>query len=254
MKNLLRSPFLKIVFLTGFVLSVQMLKAQDSSTQKQIWPEIDVYYRINERIRFYAMISGTRANSEYTDGTAGIYMDYFALPWIRGRKYTDLHDTTRGYYWWFRFGYSYSNSPPGDQKKVVDIIETETNNNFRLPAEIALTSRNRFDWRFVNGVFQPIYRPRLKFIRDFKTEYLTFDTYIWAEYFFYLNDNSQNRFRLTAGTDIKVLKNMDFEIYYLYQFQHAPSVEPLNAIGLQLNFYFKSKHYKQLTESTQKKP
>jgi hypothetical protein len=200
------------------------------------------------------MISGTRANSEYTDGTAGIYLDYFALPWLSGRRYADLHDTTAGYYWWFRTGYSYSNAPPGDKKKVINIFETETNNNFHLPLDITLTSRNRLDWRWVNGDFQPVYRPRLKFIRNFKTEYLTFDTYIWGEYFFYLNDNSQNRFRITAGSDIKVIKNMDFEVYYLYQFQNKPSVEPLNAIGIQLDFYFKSKRYKQQIEAADKKP
>jgi hypothetical protein len=247
-------PLLKFLYLSFFVLSTHKLAAQDSSSQKQIWPEVDVYYRINERIRFYGLISGTKSNSEYTDGTAGIYMDYFALPWLKGKMYTDLHDTTRGYYWWFRVGYSYSDSPPGDAKKVVNIIETETNNNFHLPAEINLTTRNRFDWRFVNGDFQPIYRPRLKFLRDFKTEYLTFDVYVWTEYFFYLNDNTQDRLRLTVGADIKVLKNMDFEIYFLHQFQNKQYVSVLNAIGIQLDFYFKSKKYKQLTESTQKKP
>jgi hypothetical protein len=249
-----RIPFLKIVLFVGFALSTEWLTAQDSSTQKQIWPEIDVYYRINERIRIYGMVSGTRANSEYTDGTTGIYLDYFALPWLSGRRFTDLHDTTVGYYWWFRVGYSYSNAPPSDKKKVINILETETNNNFHMPWDINLTTRNRLDWRWVNGAFQPIYRPRAKFIRNFKTDYLTFDTYIWAEYFFYLNDNSQNRFRLTAGTDIKVIKNMDFEVYYLYQFQNAPSVEPVNAIGIQLDFYFKSKRYKQQTEAADKRP
>jgi hypothetical protein len=123
-----------------------------------------------------------------------------------------------------------------------------------LPLDIALTLRNRLDWRWVNSNFQPIYRPRIKFIRDFKTEYLTFDTYVWAEYFFYLNDNTQNRFRLTAGSDIKVSKNIDFEVYYLYQFQNKPSVEPLNAIGLQLNFFFKSKRYKRTIQEVDKSP
>jgi hypothetical protein len=222
------------------VLNTQWLTAQDSSSSpKQIWPEVDAYYRINERIRIYGMVSGTRANSEYTDGTAGIYLDYFALPWLSGIKFMDLHDTTVGYYWWFRTGYSFSDAPPGDKKKVMDIT---------------LSSRNRLDWRWVNGDFQPIYRPRVKFIRNFKTEYLTFDTYIWAEYFFYLNDNSQDRFRLTAGSDIKVSRNIDFEVYYLYQFQNKPSVEPLNAIGLQLNFYFRSKKYKQQIEAADKRP
>ena len=251
----MKIPLRGLLLLTGIVFSTEWLAAQDSSSSpKQIWPEIDVYYRVNERIRLYGMVSGTRANSEYTDGTTGIYFDYFALPWLRGRKFTDLHDTTSGYYWWFRTGYSFSNSPPGDQEKTINIFETETNNNFHLPADINLSTRNRLDWRWVNGDFQPIYRPRIKLLRDFKTEYLTFDTYVWGEYFFYLNDNSQNRFRLSAGTEIKVLKNMDFEIYYLYQFQNKPVVEPLNAIGVQLNFYFKSKRYNQQIEAAEKKP
>jgi hypothetical protein len=227
---------------------------QDSSTQKQIWPEVDVYYRVTDRVRIYGMISATRSNSEYTDGTAGIYLDYFTLPWLKERRNTDLHGATIEYYWWFRAGYSYSNAPPSDKKKVVNILETETNNNFSLPQNIRLTTRNRLDWRWVNGDFQPVYRPRLKFIRDFKTEYLTFDTYLWAEYFFYLNDNSQNRFRLTAGTDIKVTNSLDFEFYYLYQFKNSPGVEPLHAIGIQLDFYFKSKRYKQQIEAADKRP
>ena len=221
-----------------------MLVAQDS-VQKQIWPELDIYYRINERFRLYSQISGTKSNSEYTDGTAGIYLDFFTKPWLKGRRNeTELGDSTQGYYWWFRAGYSYSAAPPSDKKKVVNTLETETNNIFHLPADIVLQSRNRLDWRWVNDDFQPIYRPRLKFIRNLKTEYLTFNIYLWSEYFFYLNDNTQDRLRLTFGSEIKVLKTLDFEIYFLHQFQNKQYVEPLNAIGLILDLYFRSKHYK----------
>ena len=247
-------PCLKLLALWCFSLTSECLFAQDSSKPAQIWPEMDVYYRISEKIRIYGMVSGTRSNSEYTDGTAGIYIDYFALPWLKERRYADLHDPVTSYYWWLRVGYSYSDAPPDDKKKVVNILETETNNNFHLPLDIALATRNRMDWRWVNGVFQPIYRPRAKFIRNFKTEYLTLDVYIWSEYFFYLNDHSQDRLRLTAGSVIKVIKNMDFEVYYLYQFQNKPGVESLHAIGIQLDFYFKSKQYNQHLEAADKIP
>lgn len=246
----MRPHFIRTVLLLGYTLIAEWLMAQDSSSSpKQIWPEMDVYYRISEKVRIYGTVSGTRSNSEYTDGTTGIYMDYFALPWLKERKLADLRDTTAGYYWWFRMGFSYSDAPHSDKKKVVNIFETETNNSFHLPLDITLSSRNRLDWRWVNGDFQPVYRPRVKFVRNFRTAYLTFDTYLWTEYFFYLNDNSQDRFRLTVGSDIKVSKNIDFEVYYLYQFLNKPDVESVNAIGLQLNFYFKSKRYKQQTEA-----
>ncbi len=221
------------------------LSAQDSTTQKQIWPELDAYFRVNERFRLYALISGTKSNSAYTDGTTGIFIDYFALPWLRGRRNeTEMSDSARGYFWWFRTGYSYSAPPAGDGKKNINIFETETNNNFRLPAKIVLTTRNRVDWRWVNSDFQPIYRPRARFEKSLKTEYLTFDAYLWGEYFFYLNDNALNRFRLCFGTVIKVLKYLNFETYYLHQFVRTPSVESLNAIGIQVNLYFSSKYYK----------
>jgi hypothetical protein len=250
----MRTPVLKSFLLIAFLFSSNLLLAQDSAVQKQVWPELEAYYRINERFRLYSLISGTRSNSEYTDGTAGIYIDYFALPWLRGRNNTELSDSSKGYYWWFRMGYSYSDAPPSDKKKVVNVFETETNNSFHLPEDIILQTRNRLDWRWVNGEFQPIYRPRVKFVRNLKTEYLTFNAYLWSEYFFYLNDNTQDRLRLTFGVEIKVLKFLDFETYYLHQFQNKQYVEPLNAIGLQFDLYFKSKKYAEELNAERKKP
>jgi Protein of unknown function (DUF2490) len=240
----MKNPLLKIFILAAALTNAKLVEAQDS-TQQQIWPEVEAYYRINERFRLYGLISSTRANSEYTDGTAGAFIDYFALPWLRGKLNPELNDTSRGYFWWFRVGYSYSNAPPDEKPKVTNIITTETNNNFNLPVSVILQTRNRLDWRFVNSVFQPIYRPRLKFVRNLKSEYLTFNVYLYGEYFFYLNDNTQDRFRLCAGSVVKIFKTMDLELYYLHQFQNKQYVAPLNAIGIQLDFYFKSKKYQQ---------
>ena len=239
----MKGPLPRVIYLCVFLLNSKMIIAQDS-IQKQIWPEVETYYRINERFRIYSALSGTKSSSEYTDGIAGIYLDYFTLPWLKGRRdHTQLSDNSKGYFWWFRLGYSYSNSLPGDAKKVVNILETETNNSYFIPADIVLQTRNRMDWRWVNGDFQPIYRPRIKFVRNLKTEYLTFNAYIWSEYFFYLNDNTKDRLRIALGVEIKVLKWLDFETYFLHQFQNKQYVAPLNAIGLQFDLYFKSKNY-----------
>jgi len=242
----MKKSILKTVFLFGFMLSFHHAEAQkDSSLPQQVWPELEVYYRINERFRLYSLVSGTKTNSAYKDGTAGLYMDFFAKPWIRGKmNSTDLEHSSTGYYWWFRVGYSYSAAPRYAKKQDVNTVETETNNTYHLPAEIVLQTRNRLDWRWVNGQFLPVYRPRTKFVRNLKTEYLTFNAYIWAEYFFYLNNNATDRFRICVGTQIKVLKFMDFETYYMHQFANTPFVFVLNAVGIQFDFYFQSKHYK----------
>jgi hypothetical protein len=233
----------RIFFMGVFVLNLTQALAQDGN-KKQIWPEIETYYRFNNRLRLYSLISGTRSNSEYTEGTAGIYLDFFAIPWFNEKRdETEMTDSSSGYFWWFRAGYSYSDAPQDQKKKVVNTFETETNNSFHLPAKIVLQTRNRLDWRWVNDAFQPIYRPRLKFVRNLKTEYMILNLYAWSEYYFYLNDNTQDRLRIALGTVIKVLKWMDFEIYYLHQFQNKQYVAPLDAIGIQLDLYFKSKQH-----------
>ena len=245
---------LKLILCGISLFNALIVIAQDS-VQKQFWPEVEAYYRINERLRLYSSISGTRSNSEYTDGTAGLYVDFFAKPWLRERlDPTQMSDSSLGYFWWFRTGYSYSNSPPGEKQKTVNILETETNNTYHLPASIVLQTRNRLDWRWVNGDFEPLYRPRVKFVRNLKTEYLTFNLYAWSEYFFYLNDNTQDRLRIALGTVIKVIKCMEFETYFMHQFQNKQYVAPLNAVGLQLDFYFKSKQYNSAVQTGNKKP
>lgn len=218
--------------------------AQDSTgNQKQIWPELDLYYKISPRFRFYSQISGTRLNSSYTDGAFGAYLDYFSTPWRNRRLDRQLNDTSLGYYLWFRIGYSYSNTPPSDGgNKDEQIIITQADSRYYLPGQIMMTLRNRFDWRFINSDFQPRYRPRLRFDKDVKSDYMTFDAYMYGEYYFYLNDNSQNRFRFCIGAEIRVLRFMNFETYYLYQFPNSPHVASVNAIGLGLLFYLRSKH------------
>ena len=232
-------------YLLTVIISLYSLAglAQDSTgNQKQIWPELDLYYKINHRFRLYTQISGTRLNSSYTDGALGAYLDYFSLPWRKKRLDRQLNDTSMGYYLWFRIGYSYSNTTPGDgPSKDEQIILTQADTKYHLPREILLTFRNRFDWRFINSDFQPRYRPRIRFDKNIKSEYMTFDAYMYGEYYFYLNDNSQNRFRFCFGAEIRVLSFMNFETYYLYQFPNSPHVASVNAIGLGLIFYFKSK-------------
>jgi hypothetical protein len=233
----------KIFLLALFYFLADTLAAQESSAQaKQIWPEVDIYYRFNDRFRLYSKITSTRLNNANTDGTAGIFLDYFALPWFRKRDISRLNDTLRGRYLSLRAGYSYSQTPPGTAKSVdQSIIETTVNGLHYLPEDILLTVTNRIDWLFKNNDFDPRYRPRLKLDRNFKTEYLSFNFYFYGEYYFYFNDNAQDRFRLETGFEVKVLKIMSFQTYYLHQFANEGTVSSIDAIGLQANFYFKKK-------------
>ena len=244
MKTVLRHLW-KIIFVIVFLWNSNTLSAQSTPVQKQVWPEVDAYYRLNENFRIYGLISGTRLNDQYTDGTAGIYLDYFALPWVRQRRNeTSMSDSTRGYYLWFRSGYQYSAAPSYEKKNDVNTWEMESDSYFHLPyGRSVIIWRNRLDLSWVNGDFHPDYRLRLKLVRNLKTQYLTFNAYTYGEYFYYWSEKGKYKFRWCIGSVIKVSRVLEFEIYYLYQFPNRNAVSSVNAIGLQFNLYFSSKKY-----------
>lgn len=233
-----------LVLLTLLLLCTLQLVAQDSSiTRQEIWPEIDLYYRFNEKFRLYAKYSATKLrNSDYTDGGFGIYMDYFASPLLKDKQDTSLRESARSHYLWFRLGYMYSTSPPEAKDPFnTNTIVTEINGSIYLPYEILLTNKNRIDWTIKDENFEPRYRPRLTFEKHLHTKYLYFTPDIYGEYYVYFNRSGLNRFRLSAGIQTKFTDNIEWETYYVHQFANGKYVESLNAIGLSLKFYFMHK-------------
>jgi hypothetical protein len=249
----------KIIFIVFLLFFTIRLFAQDSTasngTKQENWPEIDVYYKFNDRLRLYTMVSGTRLRaSNYTDGAAGVYLDYFALSSLRKRFDAEMNDSTRGYYLWFRAGYYYSVTPSGDKNPVTEhTITTEAISNFHLPFDVLLAARNRFDWRIVNGDFNPRYRPRARFSKQMHTEYLHFAPYFYGEYYANLTQGSANRFRLCVGVDWKVAAKVVFETYYLHQFNNVNRIDAVNAIGLTLKLYFNSKAVRKMSSEKKDK-
>jgi hypothetical protein len=240
----------KIILIIFLALFAFRLLAQDSAHAKQEnWPQIDFYYRFNDKLRLYAMSSATKLrSSNYTDGAVGIYVDYFALASLRKKLNTELIDSARGYYLWFRAGYYYSVTPSGDKNPVTEnTIVTEAISDFHLPFDISLAARNRFDWRVVNGDFNPRYRARARFSKSMRTQYLHFAPYFYGEYYANLTQGSSNRFRLCAGVDWKVAAKVVFETYYLHQFNNVNRIDAVNAIGLTLKLYFNSKTVRKIS-------
>ena len=120
------------------------------------------------------MYSATKIRtSDYTDGAAAIYLDYFAYSALRNKFSPQPRDSTRGYYLWLRAGYYYSSTPPKSANPVKEhTIATESNSRFHLQGNILLTARNRFDWRTVNRDLKVRYRPKLTIEREMQTQFL----------------------------------------------------------------------------------
>ena len=240
------SNFTNLILTSVLFILFQLIHANVYGQESdEIWPEVDGIYRINDQFRVMGTLSATRKESENTDGSAAIYLDYFALPFFRKME-TDI-DSAKGYYQWFRVGYSYSHSvaSPEDEFKE-NVIMLESNTRFHLPLIFLATFKNRLDTRFYNGSLIERYRPRITLERDFKTEFLTFTMYTYGEYYFNFNSTSSNKMRLCLGAEIWVTKVVSFEVYYLHQFQKESRGNDFNATGLVLKFNLESKHEKAL--------
>ena len=240
--------FRKFIFLSVFILCSRQMLAQDSNATKQeVWPEVNLFYKLNNKFRLFGQYSATKLkNSSYTDGGWAGYLDYFGLPIVRKKLSKEVRDSTNRYYIWLRVGYMYSTTPPNaeDPFKLHTIV-TEANFRFYLPYEILLSNKNRFDWRLKDGDFEPRFRPRLTFEKDLRTAYLYFTPNIYGEYYYYFGAKGFNRFRISAGIQTKMTKHIEFETYYVHEFDNGERVNALNALGLRLKFYFKHKEVRE---------
>jgi hypothetical protein len=221
--------------------------SQISSNAQEVWPSIDAYLRLNQKWRLYSTAAVTRMDeSSYADGAIGIFADYFIFPpalaqkWVPQRK-----DSLPGKFFWLRFGYQYSATPPSAEDPFKEnMLVTESNSRFYLHHKMLLTVKNRFDWRFKNEDFNLRYRPRVTIERDMRTEYLTFTAYGFVEYFANFGNGQVDRLRSQFGAEFRVAKHINYEIFWNHQFENAPEVKEVDAFGMTLKFYYDKKDFK----------
>jgi hypothetical protein len=221
--------------------------AQISSNAQEVWPSIDAYLRLNQKWRLYSTVAGTRMDeSSYADGAIGMFADYFIFPPALAQKWAPQRkDSLPGKFFWLRFGYQYSATPPSAEDPFKEsMLVTESNSRFYLHHKMLLTVKNRFDWRFKNEDFNLRYRPRVTVERDMRTEYLTFTAYGFVEYFANFGNGNVDRLRSQLGVEFRVAKHMNYEIFWNHQFENAPEVNEVDAFGMTLKFYYDKNDFK----------
>jgi len=224
------------------LVSSPAAQAQLSRAAQEVWPSVDVYFRLNPNWRLYGTLAGTKLDeSSYADGAFGIFVDYFTFPLVL-KQHRIHNDSLPGRFFWLRAGYQYSAAPPSsDDPFRENMIVTDANTRFFLPWQVMVTWKNRFDWRFSNGEFNGRYRPRFNIERDFRTEYLQFTAYAFAEYFLNFSQASVNRFRTQIGLEIRVSRIINYEVFWNHQFANNPEVSAVDAFGMTLKCYLSRK-------------
>ena len=229
------------VFLFLLLTGTHAVYAQDSTTRREFWPEVDVYITVKPKVRLYltGTISKTVEDGELRDaqgyeGQIGVHVDY--IP----NKHVIL-----------RTGYRYgtavgNNSDPFKEHRLL----TEQTLRHLLPGDLLLSDRNREDFRFVNGDFSFRYRNRVTLEREvhlFKGRSIT--PYASGEIFYDTRYNTWNRNRFAVGVQQSLRRGplrkmllperqIILDLYYMRQNDSRSDIPHVNAIGAALAFYF----------------
>ncbi len=242
------------VLCLALVFSSSLVFGQLARKTQEVWPSIDVYYRINEKFRLYTTAGGTKKDSSnYTDGSLGVFLDFFSFPVLAKRREAHLEELP-GKYFRLRTGYQYTATPPNSEDPFQEsLFVAQADWRYSLPYSVLFTFKNRFDFRFKGDDFSTRYRPRIHLEKDLHTDYLFFTASCFLEYYANFGQSDLNRFRFQLGLEFKVTKHINYETYWNHQFDHQPSIDAVDAFGMSLKFYLMSKNMKSALEKGQSK-
>lgn len=215
--------------------------SQDSETANQFWPELDTYIHLNDRMRIFVQLTGTRLGDQtYGDGNLGAYLDYYALPIVNLPFGNRKPDAARGKYINFRAGYNYAYSRSGSSDgPPTNTIVAESTARVPFPGELLLSDRSRFDLRFTGDDFRPRYRNRARLERQFDVGRFGVDPYVYGEFYYDFDQGFWNRIDATAGVETQVSRRVVVEFYYQRQHNFRSSPEWVNGFGLVFQLYLR---------------
>ena len=206
---------------------------ETAETRKEIWPEIDLFFPLNERFRL-VVVSGSEKASETKDGLegqAGAYVDCF---------FRDRITLRAGY----RYGFALGENDPFSEHRVV------LDQTFHKPLQrkFVFSDRNRQELRWINGDFSMRFRNRAKLEKTFVVGKRSLVPYSSGELFYDSRFSTFNRFRLAVGTEfvfakreawfMNIRRQRVLDFYYLWQTDSRSQPKRLHAIGVTFEIHF----------------
>jgi hypothetical protein len=231
----------RLLAATGaFVLATTTCDA----TEEQFWPEVDGFFKLNDRSRLFLMGSLTRAEDSdfrdesprYSKGKLGAHVDISLRPLLR--QELEDQDWERNRYLWMRIGYNYvANSRANGETNHEDrgILEL----SLRQPAAygITLTGRLKWDLRDIEGNYSNRYRVRIGIERAFEAGGHILVPYAHAETAYDSRYEIWNRQHYQAGVEVEINKNWRIEPYLARQNDSRSDAAHINILGLILKYY-----------------
>lgn len=228
-----------IVRLTVLPLAV-LATAHASDWPDQVWPEAKIYIKTGQANRIYLQYASTRTREDgYSDGQIGAHMDFYFAPLFKGRELRHP-DASRNKMVMIRTGYYYAKTPPDSADPFTEHTALiEFTPRFFLPKQVLIENRFRGDFRFLDGVYTPRFRDRVRGERTFPLPKTSLTPYGEFEAFYDWRYHAFHRQRYSAGAEWLLHKHFVLEGYYLRQHDSQSSREWTDVIGFVLQFYLR---------------
>ena len=222
--------------LTALIVVSSEISARAQSTQ--LWPEISVFTRLNDRMRFYFLATTVKENKESTEGEFGPNLDFYLQPFRHPKHFGAFRlDESKNRFLMLRVGYRYLDSFSGnpDEHRVV----LEATPRFPLVGGVLVSNRLRTDLRFIDGGYSWRFRSRLSVEKEVSIGRVRMTPYVRGELFYDSRPDEWSRTEWIGGAAFALTRRVELEGYFDHQ--HDTGGNPnrqVHAIGTVLNLYF----------------
>ena len=205
-----------------------------------VWPEVDVFMRLNSTVRVVLVATTVRENGDTNDGEFGANLDLFLKPIRRSPKLMFHLDESKNRVLLIRSGYRYMPSYTGASAENRVLIEATVRYPLKRHfGDVLLSNRNRMDFRVIDGAYSWRYRNRLSVERELSLGLVRVNPYSRFEIYYDSRFAAFSRTELMLGASFPIIKYWELEGYFDYQLDTGSGPnKKTRAVGGVANFYF----------------
>jgi Protein of unknown function (DUF2490) len=206
-----------------------------------VWPEVDAYVTLNDKVRFFFLATTVQENGVSTEGEFGVNVDLHVKP-IRQRTPALLFrlDESKNRLLLVRAGYRYLPSYTGGPNENRGVLEvTPRYPLIGLLGDVLISDRNRVDFRLIEGEHSWRYRNRLSAERELSLGRVRVGPYARFELYYDSRFDKWSRGEWMLGSSFPITRHWEVEAYY--DSQNDTSESPnrhTRALGVVTTFYF----------------
>jgi Protein of unknown function (DUF2490) len=233
----IKSILVSIGFSLGLAACSNTGYAQTTSTETEVWPEIDAHIQLPSHLRILAFAGLEQGiGFPFQQWYSAAALGYQFKPILR--EHLVNIDQDKEHYLIFGGGYEFLRTTQSGEVHHENRITIDVTPGFRLAPTILLRDRSWLELRWIDGTYSTTYRNLLTVQRDFLVHHFRFSPYGSAEVFYDGPKHSWDQEWYTAGVQLPSRRLFMLETYY--RREHCKTCTPTNwnAAGVTLNFYF----------------